>query len=108
MYEHGIFDGCSPDAIINHAVVAVGYGQDQAGVKFWHIQNSWGKHWGGEEAFALDQHAELRIPGLHRAGLRPALDVRPEALALREEELRRVVHCQLRSLPIGAGEAQPS
>lgn len=46
-YEHGIFDGCVKDAIINHAVVAIGYGHDTAtGAKFWHIQNSWGKHWG--------------------------------------------------------------
>lgn len=46
MYEHGIFDGCIPDAIINHAVTAIGYGHDKAGIKFWHIQNSWGKRWG--------------------------------------------------------------
>lgn len=46
MYEKGIFNGCVADAIINHAVVAIGYGQDAAGVKYWDIQNSWGKHWG--------------------------------------------------------------
>jgi cathepsin L len=46
MYENGIFDGCAPDAVINHAVAAIGYGEDQKGVKYWHIQNSWGKRWG--------------------------------------------------------------
>lgn len=46
MYDHGIFDGCAKDAIINHAVAAVGYGQDTKGIKFWEIQNSWGMSWG--------------------------------------------------------------
>jgi len=46
MYNKGIFNGCVPDSIINHAVAAIGYGQDAAGVKFWEIQNSWGMHWG--------------------------------------------------------------
>jgi len=46
IYEKGIFNGCAADAIINHAVVAIGYGQDAAGTKFWDIQNSWGMHWG--------------------------------------------------------------
>lgn len=45
MYEKGIFDGCMKDAIINHAVVSIGYGVEN-GVKFWEIQNSWGAHWG--------------------------------------------------------------
>jgi len=46
MYDHGVFNGCVPDSIINHAVAAVGYGQDKDGIKFWEIQNSWGQHWG--------------------------------------------------------------
>jgi len=46
-YQKGIFNGCSLDSIINHAVVAIGYGKDAStGVMFWDIQNSWGKHWG--------------------------------------------------------------
>lgn len=53
LYERGIFDGCIPDSIINHAVVAIGYGQDQAGIKYWHIQNSWGQHWGEKGSIRL-------------------------------------------------------
>jgi hypothetical protein len=41
MYSKGIFNGCQPDAIVNHAITAIGYGVDQ-GTKFWHIKNSWG------------------------------------------------------------------
>jgi len=53
MYQGGIFNGCSKDAIINHAIVATGYGLDDTGVKFWDIQNSWGLHWG--------EHGHIRV-----------------------------------------------
>jgi cathepsin L len=46
-YSSGIFDGCNqvnPD--IDHAVVAVGYGQNDNGKKFWLIRNSWSASWG--------------------------------------------------------------
>jgi len=44
-YSTGIFDDCSPDAIVNHAVLAVGYGTD-ASSDYWLIRNSWGRTWG--------------------------------------------------------------
>eukprot|EP00448_Togula_jolla_P023851 CAMPEP_0170592132 /NCGR_PEP_ID=MMETSP0224-20130122/12768_1 /TAXON_ID=285029 /ORGANISM="Togula jolla, Strain CCCM 725" /LENGTH=353 /DNA_ID=CAMNT_0010916031 /DNA_START=164 /DNA_END=1225 /DNA_ORIENTATION=- len=44
-YESGIFDSCSRDAVVNHAVVLVGYG-GQPGSKYWTVQNSWGPSWG--------------------------------------------------------------
>lgn len=44
-YAFGIFNGCVADAIIDHAVVLDGYGQEN-GVKYWLLQNSWGKGWG--------------------------------------------------------------
>jgi cathepsin L len=54
IYEKGIFDACPVDAIINHAVVAIGYGIDKATqVKFWHIQNSWGNTWGEKGTIRL-------------------------------------------------------
>uniref|UniRef100_A0A7S4R2E2 Peptidase C1A papain C-terminal domain-containing protein n=1 Tax=Alexandrium monilatum TaxID=311494 RepID=A0A7S4R2E2_9DINO len=40
-YKSGIFDSCRPDAIVNHAVLAVGY--DQRSLI---IRNSWGREWG--------------------------------------------------------------
>ena len=45
-YDSGVYDGCdqgSPD--IDHAVVAVGYGEDSDG-KYWIVRNSWSASWG--------------------------------------------------------------
>lgn len=44
-YENGVFDGCKPGCVIDHGVVAVGYGT-QAGTDYWLVRNSWGKSWG--------------------------------------------------------------
>lgn len=47
LYNHGIFDSCSVDAILDHAVTLVGYGKDdKLEAKYWLIQNSWGEQWG--------------------------------------------------------------
>lgn len=40
-YESGIYDGCSPDAVVNHAVLAVGYER-----RAYILRNSWGRAWG--------------------------------------------------------------
>lgn len=59
-YAGGVLDDCPIDAIIDHAVVLIGYGaskpsssfasmggsDEAAGLKFWHLQNSWGTDWG--------------------------------------------------------------
>lgn len=46
-YRGGVFDYCDKDAIIDHAVVLIGYGKTTIiGDKFYLIQNSWGKAWG--------------------------------------------------------------
>lgn len=45
-YESGIYNGCNqeqPD--INHAVVLVGYGEDN-GEKYWTVRNSWSAAYG--------------------------------------------------------------
>ncbi len=47
-YSSGVYNGCdisAPD--INHAVVLVGYGEDETtGEKYWLIRNSWSPSWG--------------------------------------------------------------
>merc|ERR1719433_2013552 len=56
-YESGIFDSCSKDAILGHAVLAKGYGTD-GGSRFWLIQNSWGSGWGEQGHIRLLMHQD--------------------------------------------------
>jgi len=54
-YESGIFNGCGKDAVIDHAVVAIGYGEE-SGRKYWVIQNSWGGDYGENGHIRLERH----------------------------------------------------
>jgi len=63
-YESGIFNGCSKDAIIDHAVTAIGYGEEN-GVKYWVIQNSWGADWGEEGHIRLQRHDSDEYCGMN-------------------------------------------
>jgi len=58
-YDNGIFNGCGKDAVVDHAVVAMGYGEDpETGKKFWVIQNSWGGNWGEQGRIRLERHVD--------------------------------------------------
>jgi len=68
-YGDGIFDGCSKDAEIAHAVLLIGYGREETRhhgkVKFWLIQNSWGSDWGQDGKFKLLRtHEDERLCGI--------------------------------------------
>jgi cathepsin L len=54
-YDSGIFNACGKDAVIDHAVVAIGYGEE-GGHKYWVIQNSWGAEWGESGHIRLERH----------------------------------------------------
>jgi len=57
MYGSGIMKACDKGAVINHAVVLVGYGKEgQQG--FYQIQNSWGKLWGEQGFIRLHRHGD--------------------------------------------------
>jgi cathepsin L len=46
-YEKGILDNDDDDATVDHAVLLVGYGVDEAtGEKYYKIRNSWGPKFG--------------------------------------------------------------
>lgn len=46
-YSSGIYNSCSVNAIIDHAVTLFGYGrEEERDVQFWEIKNSWGSFWG--------------------------------------------------------------
>lgn len=46
-YGGGIFDSCSNDTTVDHAVTLIGYGFDPTlNQKYWTIKNSWGNSWG--------------------------------------------------------------
>jgi cathepsin L len=63
-YESGIFNGCGKDAVIDHAVTAIGYGQD-VDTKYWVIQNSWGSDWGEAGHIRLERHPDGQYCGMN-------------------------------------------
>jgi len=54
-YSKGIMNACEKGAVINHAVVLVGFGQEKE-QQYWQIQNSWGKGWGEDGFIRLLRH----------------------------------------------------
>eukprot|EP00403_Amphidinium_massartii_P011309 CAMPEP_0178425600 /NCGR_PEP_ID=MMETSP0689_2-20121128/28806_1 /TAXON_ID=160604 /ORGANISM="Amphidinium massartii, Strain CS-259" /LENGTH=357 /DNA_ID=CAMNT_0020047267 /DNA_START=53 /DNA_END=1123 /DNA_ORIENTATION=- len=60
MYGSGIFNSCSRNATVNHAVLLLGYGkgstETEGGQKYWLIRNSWGPSWGEAGHIRLLRH----------------------------------------------------
>jgi len=60
-YDGGVFAGCQRDAIVNHAVLTLGYGrdttQDSSHQLYWLIRNSWGESWGENGHIRILRHS---------------------------------------------------
>mmetsp|Transcript_562 Transcript_562/g.1125 ORF Transcript_562/g.1125 Transcript_562/m.1125 type:complete len:419 (-) Transcript_562:61-1317(-) len=54
-YSKGVFDKCPKDAVIDHAVTLIGFGED-LGHKYWLVQNSWGQGWGEDGRIRIVRH----------------------------------------------------
>jgi len=58
-YWVGIYDRCTPNAIVNHAILLMGYGHDPKYEKdYWLIRNSWGPRWGEQGYIRMLRHTE--------------------------------------------------
>merc|ERR1719189_1102840 len=58
-YGSGVFAGCGVNAIINHAILLMGFGTDTAlGQDYWLIRNSWGSAWGEDGYIRLLKHKD--------------------------------------------------
>ena len=60
-YESGVFDGCGYDDMdIDHVVVLVGYGTDEAEGDYWLARNSWGPGWGEDGYIRMKRDQKAR------------------------------------------------
>jgi len=58
-YSKGVFNECEKDAVINHAILAMGYGTDSELKKdFFLIRNSWGADWGEKGFIRIERHTD--------------------------------------------------
>ncbi|XP_042328364.1 pro-cathepsin H isoform X2 [Sceloporus undulatus] len=57
-YKEGVYSNSrcdkTPDKV-NHAVLAVGYGEEEKGLPYWIVKNSWGAFWGMNGYFLIER-----------------------------------------------------
>lgn len=51
LYKSGVIKGAGCGTSLDHAILAVGYGTDTDGTKYWKVKNSWTTMW-GEQGYA--------------------------------------------------------
>ena len=61
-YKSGVYSSstCKNSAMdVNHAVLAVGFGQDEKGMDYWIVKNSWGDTWGDKGYFKIQRGVNM-------------------------------------------------
>lgn len=65
LYSGGIYDAkdCLSDGKeVNHAVVVAGFGQTEAGEKYWIVRNTWGTMWGEDGNMRVARGSSVNGP----------------------------------------------
>ena len=55
-----------------HAVLVVGYGEEENGIKYWIVKNSWGTKW-GENGYVRMRKDHLDNCGIGNEGFYPLI-----------------------------------
>nr|KAG5707243.1 hypothetical protein BaRGS_000017 [Batillaria attramentaria] len=59
LYKSGVYyDAACSSVLLNHAVLAIGYGTTSDGDDYWLMKNSWGTQWGDEGYFKMARNRD--------------------------------------------------
>lgn len=73
MYQSGIITGDTCGTDLDHGVLVVGYGtDDELGISYWLVKNSWGSSWGSEGYVKIERSDSTSSPGACGIAIQPS------------------------------------